>query len=170
MLLKKKKGDTRFTIYLCMLYAVIYAEQSCWRIIAKKLNVEKCRRNWCCIPDTCISNNSNCHSSWQPSKTTSQPRWKMCIPIKEVIRFRFGINPSTNDNGDNQPVNTQHSCHNHGHYGLHNQLRPHHTHRCYAHPALGCPICSSHACSAKLKTKHTRMTEEWRSQSSPVWI
>ncbi|MFS7999997.1 hypothetical protein Hanom_Chr12g01173211 [Helianthus anomalus] len=58
------------------------------------------------LPDTGITNDSNGHASRKTSKATSKTGRKMSVSIKEIIRFGLGVNPGTDNNCYNQPVDT----------------------------------------------------------------
>ena len=55
----------------------------------------------------------------------------------------------TDNDSNNQPINTQHSSHDHWHNRLHHQLWSHHTHRSNAYTGLGCPISGAKACKLR---------------------
>ncbi|WVY91287.1 hypothetical protein V8G54_036801 [Vigna mungo] len=96
------------------------------------------------LPNTSIPNNSNGHPGREASKAAGKARGQVGITIKEIVRLSLGVYPGANDNRNNQPINTQHSSHNHRHYRLHHKLRPHHTHRRHSHPTLRSSVRCSH--------------------------
>ncbi|KAJ0017892.1 hypothetical protein Pint_09573 [Pistacia integerrima] len=61
------------------------------------------------IPNTSITNYSDCHTRKDTNEAISETRRKMGKAIKESVRFSLRVNPSTNNNSNNQIVNTQHS-------------------------------------------------------------
>ena len=79
----------------------------------------------------------------------------MSIAIEEIVGLGLGINSGTDDNSDDETVNTEHSGHNHRHDRLHHQLRPHHSHRRHSDAALRRPVGSSHTCTATGNPKRT---------------
>jgi hypothetical protein len=54
-----------------------------------------------------------------------------------------------NDNRNDEAVDAQHTRHDHGHDGLHDQLRPHDAHGSDAHARLGGSIGGTHAWRAR---------------------
>ena len=59
---------------------------------------------------------------------------------------RRGLTASADDDGDDQPVDTEHTSHDDGHDRLHDQLRTQDTHGSNADTGLGCAIGGTEAC------------------------
>lgn len=51
------------------------------------------------------------------------------------------------DDSNDEPVDAQHSSHDHGDDGLHDQLGPHDTHGCDTHARLGRAVGGTKACT-----------------------
>ena len=79
------------------------------------------------------------------------------------------------NDGDDEPVDAQHSCHDDGHDGLHHQLGPHDTHGGDAHARLGCAIGGAKACTvgsvrAGAAACARRALRPAEAPSSGVWL
>lgn len=114
------------------------------RDISRSLNKDKVY-----VPNTSIADDSNSHACGETSESTGETRREMSIAIEEVVRFSLGVNSRTDDDGDDEAVNTKHTSHNHRNDRLHHQLRPHHPHRRHSHAALSRPVRRSHTWKKK---------------------
>ena len=85
----------------------------------------------------------------------------MGIAIKEIVRLSLGVYPSANDDRNNQPINPQHSSHNHRHNRLHHKLRPHNTHWRHSHPTLRSPVRCSHTFQWSKKQQSISSSSSW---------
>lgn len=70
---------------------------------------------------------------WPPRHTTPDTRSSSMLTV------------GGDDDGDDEAVDTEHTGHDHGHDGLHHQLRAHHAHGSDADARLGRPVGGSHA-------------------------
>lgn len=84
----------------------------------------------------------------------------MGIAIEEVVGFSLGVDPGADDDGDDEAIDSEHSCHDHRNDRLHHQLRPHHSHRGHPYAALRRAIRRPHACDHELMALRSRSNRE----------
>ena len=69
-------------------------------------------------------------------KPTAQAGRQVRVPVEEIVGLGGGVDTRGDNHGYNKPVNAQDTRHDDRNDTLHDKLRAHHAHGCYANAAL----------------------------------
>lgn len=99
--------------------------------------------------DTGVADDSNRHTGRQAREPAGEARGEVRVTV-EVRVLRLGTRNSLDeDNRDNEPVDAQHTRHNHGNNVFHHNIAVHDTHRHDADARLGRAVCRAEVCGKR---------------------
>merc|ERR1712107_659670 len=92
--------------------------------------------------NTSVTNNTNSNTSGKTRETDTKTSTQVSETSETSVTV--GINGRTDDDSNNQTVDTNDTSHNNGNHRLHHQIRVHHTHGGYSDTTLSGTVGSAH--------------------------
>ena len=91
-----------------------------------------------------VTDDADGHAGGEAGETARETRCEMRVTLEQ--RVTHGVDGGGDDDGNNETVDTQHTSHDHGDDGLHDELGTHHTHGSDTDARLGGTVRRTHAC------------------------